>query len=234
MKAASSVLSAAPSAPPIDWTTLSNVWRYSCMMMGIPEPLGERVFRQVVVHDPPKVGDYELAHEVIDWWPAHQVEQRQQLLEQRGVGGAYWQTLAGTLRTARLLWDARQDRDLSMAIWFAAFLHDTTRDRLPEPWRGPVNRMLNAIADLIYEKYGEQHLLGAWHWKSEALPISMLREDLGESIVPKDYRAIVQLVVAQAALSCSAGTLVHVVRGTRTPIQVVSGEDPLAPRRTPN
>lgn len=71
---------------------------------------------------------------IIDWFPSSKVEDRINLLDRYGVMGVNWKTTTGILRTAEILWNAKDDEEKLAMTWISASLNEVL-DFFPEAWR---------------------------------------------------------------------------------------------------
>src|SRR5919201_6127034 len=148
----------------ISWPEVYSHWQILCMSLNLP--ISQKV-RFIDVPVPSPENPLRIADEVLDWWPEEKLFDRRKALTDLGWFGAQWRTRQGTLHTASLLFECREDPEALAAVLIGASRWDK-RKGLPEAWRGRICRLLDEMALLIYGNNGvfEQKGLPAWHHAS--------------------------------------------------------------------
>ena len=185
----------------LEWSHLYWSWKYAC------EALDSDLMNGVEFMQIERPGLPENLVE-LDWWPKNQIGERR---DPRSTPGYIitWETKAGTLRTARLLWDAKDDLEKQHAVFILASLWDKEKD-LPERWRGDIYRLVKDVQDVILEK----HPVPRWHHASrDALPLGVVRDyHAGRTIVPEDESGLMYVAALEAVLSYANWQLIEYVK----------------------
>ncbi len=182
----------------LDWTQIHGSWEFECEQMACPLLNTSDLFLEIGISCDERL---RIADEVIDWWPIDDIQSRQASLDRLGSRGVYWETKKGTLHTAQLLWEFRNDKTITSIIWLAAFLFNRLR---VNPWKAPAAlRQLDEVVTAEFRRLG----LSAWHKMSrDAIPISTnLRLD-----VASEYHEYIRLAMVEAWLSCVSWKLIRV------------------------
>jgi hypothetical protein len=97
----------------LNWSQIRSSWEFECDQMACPLLNTGDLFLDVPISCDERL---RIADEVIDWWPADEIQSRKTSLHNLGAQGIYWETKKGTLHTAQLLWESRNDKNATPAI----------------------------------------------------------------------------------------------------------------------
>lgn len=169
----------------MNWPSIHRAWKQSCEDARTDHRAGIKALRVQR-----RVPHYQRAP--VDWWPKTELEARLKSSPQ-----TVWpKTMAGTIHTAELLWEARDDVQRQQASFIAASLWDK-KNCVPEHWRGEpyhlVEQTLRTLTD-------ELEITRWYHSCREALPWSMDVSRLSppDSIYELLAIVVVEYVVVQA------------------------------------
>lgn len=198
---------------PSSWSDLYDAWVRSCTALGGVRLCGWSMFEDVAINDPARGDERRLNPIIIDWWPRAQLGYRARQLELKGVAGVTWKGKPGISATARLLFEARDQPELSAAVWIAAFCRQTF-ERMPPGWGGEVNRLLESIHDLTWDYLAAKGIKAPWNGNMRHIvPAWIGASEFSASFRPVNFEAFIHLMVMQATLSTGQWVLVHIMAG---------------------
>ena len=184
-----------------DWPNIYSAWEILSMGTGWNKNFS---FTQVLV--PLSTGGLRIGSEICDWWETDDFANRCSALEERGVMGVYWETKKGTLHTAKLLYECKNDLETQVAILIAASVWDKMKP-IPAVWQGDIYRLACNIFQLIaYDSQSpfKKHGLDVWHHNiRDALPVDIATDDFAEFCKPKTYSDFIYIAFLETILSTS-------------------------------
>lgn len=197
-------------SPPFTWQDLFFAWTLTRSTHDYYVPASVR-FTEILL--PSHEGYLKIGSGIVDWWPAEQVSRRRSALSRGGSLGAYWRPRKGTLHTAELLYECKDNLELQVAVLIAASAWDK-RNTLPYSWRGDVSRLLQQVLEVILDRPDSpfrQHHLPAWHHRMrDALPMTIINEEFAECTRPRNYKDFVHIAFIESILATTIWTLVLV------------------------
>ena len=190
------------------WSDIYLHWRILAADIGW-EP--KVLFTPIIVNSPG--GGLRIGTEICDWWPTNKIAERRNQLEKQGTFGVYWVTNKGTLHTAQLLYECREDEEAQAAILIAASIWDKLKT-LPEAWHGEIRRLITGLDHVIFRDPQSPifkfELLNWHHAMREALPVNIATENFAEFCTPHRYEDLIYIAFLESSLSNSVWTPVVV------------------------
>lgn len=188
----------------ITWDKIYREWRDACESIDSPL-LRPTAFEDIVV--PCKGTAAVEAH--CDWWPRNEtVQRRRELPDSSSLSYALRQRTAYQ-RTAELLWRAKDDLDMSAAIWIGASLWGKMKNPC-ESWRRQQTLSILQLCPFVCSRFTA---IGRWHHSCRhTLPFSVLDNwHLWDAIVPETLEQLIGVVAIEASLVYSNWLLVRIL-----------------------
>lgn len=166
------------------WDGVYKLWKMGCYYF--PKVLTEPVSAETVFVEYEQEG-YIYGY---DWLEAAEAQERKQLVEQHPTEFLYFTkpTNKGTIQTAKMLMDARNEEELA-AIWIAA----TSKELCDYRIRNDIGRYANILYVAACEFLSARFYL--WHHAMKKLvPEIMIPSFILESITCKDAETVIGLI----------------------------------------
>ena len=138
------------------WQDVLQCWEFDCGQH-VPPFQNAVAFEHIHVSGP-------VAEEIVDWCPASELEKQKSEVLQSQYGW-YRDTGKGTLHTVELLWEYRDNAEVTALILLGAFLFESTRAN-----RGNGAAMLHLLTDVVRGEFRRVEIDWWHHLSTNALP----------------------------------------------------------------
>ena len=142
----------------------------------------------------------------VDWWPKSEYQGRLENLKRGHT--PYWEIKRGTLHTANLLFESKNNPERQSAVLIMASIDGKMKD-MPLRWGDNTYTLMEQIFVTIRQAFPGIQL---WHHASRsALPITVERYPVCEFIYPQTYAHLIYVFALETSLSLGNWRLIKYI-----------------------
>lgn len=192
----------------LDLNDLLETWKRTCRDIN-PQLIQPLHYEEITIEDPRWDGSN---NEFIDWWPNDELTSNRKIIEEKGVDGLnkIGKRFQGTLDTANLLMEFRNEPEKLALVWIAASMFEKLK-HFPKSWYGEMpNKVENLFGKVVNGLgYGKGDIWS--HRTRDILPVALNNNwYFHEILTPTKYKHLISIAALESSLSYSNWTIVKI------------------------